>query len=134
MDAITHGGAEMSETRHLLVAVDGEDLSTDERADLGQQLRDALLEIDLAEIDVAREAQLPPGAKAGETLTFGALAISIAPVAFTQVVGTITAWLRRQRSDIEVEIDGHRLRGAMTAAQRDAIVAAYLARVTEEQS
>ena len=43
------------------------------------------------------------------------------------VIEVVASWLRRQPQEIEVEISGNKIKGVVTAAQRDAIVAAYLA-------
>ena len=120
----------MSADVDVVLAVDGSDLSTDERAELARQLRTELLLTEVSSVELAGAGPLPPGAKAGETIAFGALAVSLAPEVFRQLIDITTSWLRRQRSDVRVEIDGHRLEGSFTGEQRQAIVTAFLERVT----
>jgi hypothetical protein len=118
----------------LVLAVDGADLNTDERADLARQLRGELLALDIVAVQPVSAGPLPPGAKAGEAIAFGALAVSLAPEIMTRLLDVVTSWLRRQRSHIYVEIDGQHLQGQVSREQRDAIVAAYLSRVASKEA
>ncbi|GAA0481491.1 hypothetical protein Ade02nite_56900 [Paractinoplanes deccanensis] len=79
-------------------------------------------------VDHVRPAPAPSaaGTRSGEVLTVGALVVTLAPAAVESLLSAVTAWLTRQPTTIEIEIDGHRLRGPVTRAQRDALIAHYL--------
>lgn len=116
----------------LHLVVDGADVTADERADLARQLREELVALDQVAVEPAGAGPLPRGAKAVEMIAFGALAATLAPEVVPYLVEVVASWLRRQPSDIAVEIDGQRLHGRLSRAQRDAIVAAYLDRVASK--
>ncbi|MFC3384457.1 hypothetical protein [Couchioplanes azureus] len=108
-------------------------ISTDrdaERAgERARQLRTAILATDVDEARPASGGPAPAGAKSGEVLAVGALAVTLAPVVLESLMGVVASWLSRQPDDIELEIDGQRFRGHVTKAQRDELVAAYLRRL-----
>lgn len=115
----------------IIIMVDGAELDADERAALADALRNELLGLDFVdEVRQVRAGALPPGAKAGEAITFGAVAVSLAPEITGHLVDFLAGWLRRQRTPIKIKIDGQVLEGQVNREQRDALVAAYLERVT----
>lgn len=111
----------------VLVACSG--LDADGVADLTAELRQEVLTTDVDSAELADGPEAPRGAKAGDLVDFGALAITLAPTVLESLLGVIASWLSRQPADVEVEIDGHRFRGHVTKAQRDQLVTAYLNRV-----
>jgi hypothetical protein len=119
----------MSTDVGVALFVDGDDLDDDERAELTRRLRVELLALDVT-ANPALGGLPPAGAKAGDPVTTGALVLTFGPEVFNQVVTLVRGWLGRQRSRVKVEIDGQVLEADMSRAQLDAIVAAYLARVT----
>ncbi len=62
----------------------------------------------------------------GEVLTVGAPLVTVAPHVVQALLSVAASWLSRQPGGIELEIDGRRIRGPVTRAQRDAMVAEYL--------
>jgi len=70
----------------------------------------------------------PPGAKAAEVIAVGALVVVVAPVVVQGLMVIIDSRLSRQPDDVEVEIDGNRLRVRVTKAQRDGLVETLLRR------
>ena len=117
----------------IILVVDGTGLDLDERAALARRLQNELSGLDLVdEVRQVNAGTLPPGAKAGEAIAFGALAVSLAPEIASHLVEFLVGWLRRQRTDIKIQIDGQLLEGPVNREQRDAIVAAYLERVTSK--
>lgn len=123
----------MPTSDEIILVVDGADLDVDERATAAGRLRNELLGLDLVdEIRLVTAGPPPSGAKAGEAIAFGAIAVSVAPEIAGHLVDFLTGWLRRQRTDIKIQIDGHVLEGQVSREQRDAIIAAYLERVTSK--
>jgi hypothetical protein len=115
----------------IILVVDAADLDVDERAVLAGRLRNELLGLDFVdEVRRVSAGALPSGVKAGEAITFGAVAVSLAPEIAGHLLDFLAGWLRRQRAPIKVQIDGQVLEGEVNREQRDAIVAAYLKRVT----
>ena len=121
----------MPASDEIILVLDGADLDLDERAALTRRLQNELLGLHLLDgVRQVRAGTLPAGAKAGEAITFGALAVSFAPEIAGQLVDFLAGWLRRQRTTMKIQIDGQTLEGQVTQEQRDALVAAYLRRVT----
>jgi hypothetical protein len=48
-------------------------------------------------------------------------------------MAVVASWLSRQPADVKIEIDGQTFAGTVSRKQRDALVAAYLARVNDSQ-
>jgi hypothetical protein len=128
----TYFGACMSGWPDLRLMVRSSELEPSRLAELTRNLRAELLRIDIEDVRPATVVPAPAGAKAGEAIAVGALVVSLTPVVVTAVIDVVASWLRRQATDIEVEIDGSRLKGEVTRQQRDALVAAYLDRVKAE--
>jgi hypothetical protein len=123
----------MPATIDVVVEIDGADLDPAERVDLARHLQNQLRGVDGASVEPARADQVPRNAKPGEALTVGALALSLAPEAFALVAQLVTGWLSRQRVGVKVTIDDQTLEGTVTQQQRDALVAAFLARTAQPQ-
>jgi hypothetical protein len=113
----------------LMLRVSGVELDGAQIAGITRNLRGELLVLDVDDVRSASAGPAPAGAKGAEAIAAGALLVSMAPQLVGAVVDVITSWLRRQPIDIEIEIEGQRLRGSVTRAQRDAIVTAYLRRM-----
>lgn len=124
----------MSDFEELRVVVSSDVLDADARAELARNLQGELLKIDVEDVRPEVSGPPPAGAKSGEAIAIGALIVSLAPSLAPTVVDIVASWLKRQPSDIEVEVDGNRLAGQVTPQQRDAIVAAYLSRIADKKS
>jgi hypothetical protein len=116
----------------ILLAVDpGPDGDEEERAELGLRLRTELEHSDLASVTPARQGELPPGAKSGNSVAWGTLIVTLASSrALTAFIGTINSWLGRQkRGSVTVRIgdDELVLSNAAPAEQRR-LVEAWLER------
>ncbi|MDR7277276.1 hypothetical protein [Catenuloplanes atrovinosus] len=119
----------MGPTSGLRIDINGAGLDDEELAALSRNLRGLLLELDVDSVRQVSAGAAPPGAKAGEAVTYGALLVAAAPAVVASIIEVVGSWLRRQPRDIEIEVAGQRLKGTVTRAQRDAIVAAYLQQV-----
>lgn len=124
----------MSDFEQLRIVVSSDALDADARAELARNLRGELLNVDVEDVRPDASGPPPAGAKSGEVIAVGALIVSLAPSLVPTVVDIVASWLKRQPSDIEVEVDGQRLTGRVTSQQRDAIVAAYLSRITPKKN
>ena len=107
------------------------DVDDDVLARMTGDLRDELLDLDVDAVDRPTDGPAPDGTKAGDLLAAGALLVTVAPSIVEGVVAVLVSWLSRQPADVSVEIDGQRFAGPVTRKQRDALVAAYLARVDD---
>ncbi|MEU5212696.1 hypothetical protein [Streptomyces sp. NPDC020742] len=84
------------------------DTDAEELQSLAAQLRRALLELDVEDVQLARGAEAPPeGAKPGEAVAVGALVVTAAPLLVRQVLQLVDTWLRnRPLRSVKVEFDG----------------------------
>ena len=109
-------------------AADAESLS-----DLTRNLQTIILdESDVYDVRPATTGPAPAGSKSGEVIAVGALVVTLAPIVLEGLVTVLSSWLSRQPSDVEIEVDGHRFKGRVTKAQRDALVTAFVRRVESE--
>jgi hypothetical protein len=111
----------------LRVACPG--LDAEGLTELARNLHEAVLATDVDQATLGTGGPAPAGAKSGEVLAVGVLVVTLAPPVVEALMAVVSSWLSRQPSDVEVEIDGHRLRGRVTRSQRDELVAAYLRRL-----
>jgi len=109
------------------------DVDDDVLARMTGDLRDELLDLDVDSVDRPSDGPAPDGTKAGEVLTAGALLLAVAPSVVEGVMAVLASWLSRQPADVKIEIDGQKFAGTVSRKQRDALVAAYLARVSNAQ-
>ncbi|WP_030991892.1 hypothetical protein [Streptomyces sp. NRRL S-1813] len=109
-------------SRLTLVLTGASDTDADELQSLGEQLRRALLELDVEDVQLARQgAAAPEGAKPGEVIAVGALVVTTVPLLVRQVLQLVDTWLRnRPLRSVTVEIDGDtiELRNASAEDQR----------------
>ncbi|MFI7601559.1 hypothetical protein [Actinoplanes sp. NPDC049681] len=117
------------ETVTLDVRVLGAGLEPERVQESARDLRTAILTTDVDDAKPAPAGPAPAGAKSGDALSVGALVVTLAPSIVEALMGVVASWLSRQPGDIEIEIEGHRLKGHVTRAQRDELVAAYLSRL-----
>ncbi|KOG38532.1 hypothetical protein [Streptomyces decoyicus] len=84
------------------------DTDADELQLLAEQLRRALLELDVEDVQLSRQdGAAPEGAKPGEVIAVGALVVTTVPLLVRQVLQVVDTWLRnRPLRSVTVEIDG----------------------------
>lgn len=117
----------MIDVRVVFPGADAETLQ-----DLALDLRRAILVTDVDDVRPATADATPAGAKSDAALTVGALVVMLAPTVMEGLMTVVSSWLSRQPRDIEIEVDGQRLRGTVTRQQRDELVAAYVRRLNRE--
>ncbi|MFK0295278.1 hypothetical protein ACIQU6_33075 [Streptomyces sp. NPDC090442] len=95
------------------------DTDPEELSALTEQLRRALLELDVDDVRLARGgAPAPAGAKPAEAIAVGALVVTAAPVLVRQVLNLVDTWLRnRPVRTVTVELDGGKIE--LTNASRE---------------
>jgi hypothetical protein len=87
----------------------GPEVDKEELAQLAHRLREHLLELDVDAIEPFRSGAAPRGAK-GDPVTLATLAVTLAPIALTEVVKALQAWLsRHERASVSVESGGEKI-------------------------
>jgi hypothetical protein len=104
----------MSEQRaQLILDIDaGPDTDTEELAELTQQLRRELSELDVEAVDLVRAGEAPEGAKAGDPIAWGELLVTLAASggALATLINVLQSWLtRHERRSVTLEIEGDAL-------------------------
>ncbi|MCI3276615.1 hypothetical protein [Streptomyces cylindrosporus] len=123
--------------RMRLVLSSGDELDVEELDSLTGQLRKRLLELDVDDVKVERsDAAPPPGAKPGELITVGALAVTLAPAVFRPALRVVEAWLRnRPVRTVKVEVDGRILElGQASPEEQRLLVEAFLEGIRDESA
>ena len=118
-------------TARLTVVIErGPDVDAEELDHLARQLRDQLLQLDVEDIRPLRDGEAPPGSKAVDPASAGAMVVTLATAAIPGVIGIVQGWLRgRPAAAVKVTLgrDSIELTNA-TAAQLDQLTRAFLAR------
>jgi hypothetical protein len=132
----TEYGARVVAQRVLHVTLSaGDDLRTDEAArQLSTELRDFS---EVQTISRPGDGSAPPGARGGELVAVGGLIVTVLgqPEALGAVVKYVVDRIWRRGGSVQVEVDGQVLRVEnATAAQRDAIVDAFVRKVLDRDS
>lgn len=121
-------GGESAGTVRLTVA-GGADVDDEELDALTAQLRQALLELEVDDVRAGRAAGgAPEGAKPGEAVAVGVLAVTLAPVVLRSVVRLVEAWLQnRPVRSVRLELAGRSLElGDATDAEKQVLIEAFL--------
>jgi hypothetical protein len=117
----------------VAAAVDaGSDYDTEELLELTQGLRGELLELDVDAVELGTLGEAPEGAKGGDLLAFGGLAIQFAlkSSVLRSVVDTTVAWLRRQEArSVKLTLDGDTLElTGVSSDEQSRLVEQWIAR------
>lgn len=86
----------MSDSIELTVLVNAVDTDPDALDRATRQLRAELQELPIDSASLVTAGQSPAGAKAGEVVTLGALALSLAPVVLPALIEFLKAWMGRK--------------------------------------
>src|SRR5215469_15051031 len=117
-------------TRLKLVIERGPDVDVEELDHLTRQLRDQLLQLDIEDVQALRDGSAPPGSKAVDPTTVGAMVVTLATSAIPGVIGLVQTWLHgRPATGVKVTLgrDSIELTNA-TAAQIEQLTRAFVAR------
>jgi hypothetical protein len=101
----------VNEPLKLLLHLDaGPDADEEEAAQLTQQLRNSLLDLDVDAVDPIHSAVAPARTKAVEAITLAGLAVTLAPIALKEVMKCIETWLaRHDGASISFETNGRKI-------------------------
>ena len=102
----------MAEIRDLSLQITaGPDADAQELFDLAQDLRRELLELEVENVELARGAAPPPGAKAVDALEAGRLVVELAASSglLASLVSVLTSWFSRPHRSVKLEFDGDTL-------------------------
>lgn len=119
-------------TRINVVLEGGEGSDPEELDSYTLALREHLLELDVEDVVLDRSGAAPEGAKPGEAIALGALAVTAAPFALRSVVLLLQAWIENRpvrRVSILVGEDSLEVEALSSADQRR-LVEAFIARHT----
>jgi hypothetical protein len=100
---------------------------------LTDQLRSELLELDVNDVALDREHEVPEGARGAEMAVVGALLVKLGPALVAPVVRVIQSWLQRSSArSVELELNGQKITvtGASSADQ-ERLISAWIAGATQ---
>ncbi|MGR6970521.1 hypothetical protein ACU639_13075 [Streptomyces cynarae] len=115
-----------------LVLCGAADVDQEELDELTLQLRRRLLELDLDDVRVERSgAPAPEGAKPGDLIAVGALAVTLAPAVLRPTLRLVETWMQnRPVRTVKFDIDGRTLELAHASPeQQRRLVDAFLEEV-----
>lgn len=107
-----------SKTREFLLRVETTHAADSAELDrLARNLRAELLDAPVADVQPVSEAETPPGAKALDAFSWGALRLILDPAVLKALFSTLTSWVRRNKGtslhlsagDCVVELKGTEL-------------------------
>lgn len=99
----------------------GPDGDAEEVAQATLQLRRELLDLDVDAVEVPGAGEPPPGSRAVDVATLGALVVNLTePQLLAAVVATVRSWLGSSRRSIKLQLGGDALEltGVSSAEQR----------------
>jgi hypothetical protein len=115
--------------RLILHVVPGQDSDAEELADLANQLRAELLEMDVASVAPLTADEAPEGAKGIGQLAGWLVAQLGTLEGLKPLVAAVIRWAARTQRTVEISVDGDTLKvSAATAQQQEEIINAWLAR------
>jgi hypothetical protein len=113
-----------------IVLEGGPDADAEELDSLTRRLRDRLLELDVDDVRPAPAARaVPDGAKSGELIVAGGLAVTLAPVLVRAVLRLVETWMtNRPLRTVTVTVDGRSIElGHATREEQRRLVDAFVA-------
>jgi hypothetical protein len=85
----------------------GSDDDAEQVAEATRQLRRELLDLDVEAVEQPRAGEPPPGSKAVELATLGALLVTVAKSQLLgPVVAAVRSWLAGSQRSVRLELDG----------------------------
>ncbi|WAZ19549.1 hypothetical protein STRCI_000607 [Streptomyces cinnabarinus] len=117
------------EAGRIGIVLEGTDDCDPEELDLlTRRLRERILELDVERVELTRTAAVPEGAKPGETFALGALAVTLAPIALSQVLALVRSWIEnRPVRSVSIEIGEDRLEvQAVSTADQQKLIDTFL--------
>lgn len=117
--------------RMHLVLTGCKDSDQEEVDALTRLLRERLLELDVANVELSRAGQIPTGAKPVDAITVGAIAVTMAPIALRSVLSLVQSWIEsRPVRTVSLTLGENSLElGAVSSADQQRLIEAFLAAV-----
>lgn len=116
----------------LKLEIDAEpDADAEEIAELTAHLQEELLELDVDAVELAREGQPPPDAKALDVLGLGTLLVTLVQSAggLTSLVSSLRSWLSGQPRSVRIELDGDVLEmSGISSGAQEQLISDWIAR------
>jgi hypothetical protein len=84
--------------QNFLLAISSQGGTPEEVDQLTRHLRSELMELEVESVDLVRAKEIPKGAKAGEALELGTLAVAVLPVFIPKLIEYLQSWSLRAES------------------------------------
>jgi hypothetical protein len=84
--------------QNFFLAVSSQGSTPEELDQMTRQLRSELMELEVESVDLVRAGEAPKGAKAGEILELGTLAVAVLPVFIPKIIEYLQSWSLRAES------------------------------------
>ncbi len=88
----------MMAVQNFSLTISSQGGTPEELDQMTRQLRNELMEIEVESVDLVRAKEIPKGAKAGEVLELGTLAVAVLPVFIPKVIEYLQSWSLRAES------------------------------------
>jgi hypothetical protein len=82
----------------FFLAVSSQGSTPEELDQMTRQLRSELMELEVESVDLVGAKEIPKGAKAGEVLELGTLAVAVLPVFIPKIIEYLQSWSLRSES------------------------------------
>lgn len=83
------------ELTQLYIEVSASDATEEDIDRLTRQLLSELRKTDVESVELAKGGEMPQGAKSGDPITIGSIAVSVLPAVLPAVVSMVQAWATR---------------------------------------
>jgi hypothetical protein len=118
------------DTTQVVLHLDaGPHADPDEQSNSATRLRAELLELNVDSVDPVRSGPAPAGAK-GDAVTLTTLAVTLAPIAVTELIKALQTWLsRHERASVSVESGGEKIQVTGTPSkEQQRLIDAFVAK------
>lgn len=90
---------------NLILQIDaGKDADAEELDGLTRQLLMEMQELEVESVELVKSQELPEGAKAGELVTLGSLAVAVLPTVFPKLIEFLQSWsLRAENRMVKIK-------------------------------
>jgi hypothetical protein len=82
----------------FFLAISSQGSTPEELDQMTRQLRSELMELEVESVDLVGAKEIPKGAKAGEVLELGTLAVAVLPVFIPKIIEYLQSWSLRAES------------------------------------
>jgi hypothetical protein len=127
------------DTLDFHITIESPETDIQEMEQLTLELRQELLDLNVENVDLIRERDIPDRAKAIEPISWGALLVKLASSVgiLTMLIKTLECWLKRhQTSSITIEYEGNKLsvNGFIQPEERQRLIDNWIKTVLDKES